>query len=178
MNVSSSIILLFFYLVTCLSGAGKVHNWAQKDTTCKDSKIKLFFYYKNIDNKTIESGILLKNTFIPCDVEVLKGSYSFAFGNLVTASPILFFNCATNQPGKTFNGRQNGQKVGIWFSWYLWGGVRRATMYLDGQRSTVVYFRPNGKLARMLNFKNGKRRKSGNALYDKQGNIIGGRIRF
>lgn len=149
-----------------------------EDTICKNNSIKITKYSIYIDQKIIESGIIVKKRYIPCDVEILKGNYSFAFGNLVTASPILFFDCANNQPGKTFNGHHNGQKVGIWFGWYPWGGVRRATMYRDGQRSTVVYFRPSGKLARMLSYKNGKKRKSGNAIYDKQGNVIGGPIRF
>ncbi len=148
------------------------------DLKCNGPKIRLVQYAVTAGDSLVESGITVNKHRIETSVSVENGSYVFGFGNQRTRVPRMSFECEENQSGKTFNGKRNGQKVGIWFKRYPWGSVRKAVMYKAGLVERIACFRPNGKLRLVSNYRNGKKSKGGDYHYDKQGLVTNGMIPF
>lgn len=148
------------------------------DSKCNGAEVRLIQYAITKGDSLVESGIVVNNDRIETSVTIEDGTYVFGFGYQRTRVPRMSFECGENQSGKTFNGKRGRQKVGIWFKQYPWGGVRKAVMYNAGLVERVVYFRPNGKLRLVSNYKNGKKRKGGDYYYNKQGLVTNGMIPF
>ena len=52
-----------------------------------------------------------------------------------------------------FNHRVNGKKVGVWFTYALFGRVKSATEYIDGHVRLITTFWPTGRPRRVSAFK-------------------------
>lgn len=148
------------------------------ESKCSGVEVRLIQYVITKGDSLVESGIIVHSDRIETSVSIEKEAYVFGFGYQHTRVPRMSFECAENQSGKTFNGKRNGQKVGIWFKRYPWGGVRKAVMYKSGLVERVVSFRPNGRLRVVSNYKNGRKRKGGDYYYNKQGLVTTGMMPF
>lgn len=52
-----------------------------------------------------------------------------------------------------FNHRVDGKKVGVWFTYTLFGRVKSATGYIDGHVRSIITFWPTGRPRRISAFK-------------------------
>jgi hypothetical protein len=172
------LLLLFscFFISRFVAATSLVRDCPPDSTTAGGRKVALVRYTKWQGDSLVENGLIVRGQYVACKVEVAGSDYVLGFGNPHTRVPVLSFAGATVPPANPFNGRRNGQRVGIWFTCYPWGRLRRATMYQAGQVERVVYFRPNGKLRRVVQYSHNKPRRLGSYCYDRAGFVIGSTI--
>ena len=124
------------------------------------------------------TGLYVRGLCVEATVAAEGTGYVLGVGNPTGRVPRLFLDCATMVPRRPVNNRQDGRKAGLWLRGYGWGGVRRAVQYEAGHPLRAVYFRPNGKLARVQEYRNGKKRRGGTYYYNKEGYLTNGMMPF
>lgn len=129
----------------------------------------LTLHQKSRGPAVAEQGIRVGRTFVPCRVECTDSTYTLRLGQTGSIHFPALRAARPTAGGRAFNRRSAHERVGIWFTRYPWGSLRKATMYDQGQAVRTVYYRPNGHFRRYLTVSaNGKTLSE----YDKTGRLV------
>jgi hypothetical protein len=128
--------------------------------------------------RVVAAGLYVRGDYLETTVRAEGTGYVLGVGNPTGRVPRLDLDCATMAPGRPFNNRRQGRKVGIWLRRYAWGGIRRAAQYEAGGLVRAIYFRPNGKLVRVQEYRHGKKSRGGTYYYNQAGYVTNGMMPF
>lgn len=174
MNLIRAAQALFFLL--SFDAVAQSDSLAVGPDTAACATVELVRYSSQRAGRVVETGLVIERSLLPCRLSQQGSSYLLALGPPGSQQPGLPFPCAGLQPGKPFNGRVNGQRVGIWVARYPGGRIRRLRAYNQaGKRYRSVRLRLDGTVASSRSWGSYRRPEPvRRQLYDQQGRRIGG----
>jgi hypothetical protein len=148
---------------------GATASFHQVDTVLYGRHLNYTLFSKSFNGRVIK-GIVLGGSQVEARISYRDSVFMLSPGRSDSKQVVLSCRIPDMQPGKLFNGRVNGQRVGIWVDYHR-HRVKHLRMYRQGLPEVEVDYRTNGTIELVTFFKEGKKQDWGNWRYDEEGYV-------